>query len=47
MRTRTFDSHQKWTCDKLLPMLLPPGTRLTVVQGDGTSLTYVGAEDPA
>jgi SCP1.201-like deaminase len=45
--TRTFDSHQKWTCDKLLPMLLPPGARLTVVQGDGTSRTYVGAKDPA
>jgi hypothetical protein len=45
--TRAFDSHQKWTCDKLLPVLLPPGARLTVVQGDGTTLTYVGDKDPA
>jgi hypothetical protein len=44
--TRTFDSHQMWTCDKLLPVLLPPGARLTVMQGDGTARTYVGDRDP-
>ncbi|WP_442912764.1 DddA-like double-stranded DNA deaminase toxin [Kutzneria sp. CA-103260] len=44
--TRTFDWSKSWTCDKLLPTLLPPGASLTVVQPDGTTLTYVGEEDP-
>ena len=44
--TRSFDWWKSWTCDKLLATLLPPRARLTVVQPDGTTLTYVGEEDP-
>lgn len=32
--------------DKLLPTLSPPGARLTVVQGDGTTRTCLGEDDP-
>lgn len=43
---RKFDQRKLWTCDKLLATLLPPGARLTVVQADGSTLTYIGEEDP-
>jgi hypothetical protein len=44
--TRDFDRNKPWTCDKLLKVLLPPGARLTVHMPDGSTLTYVGEEDP-
>ncbi|MFC6092443.1 DddA-like double-stranded DNA deaminase toxin [Saccharothrix lopnurensis] len=31
-----------YTCDKLLPFLLQEGTTLTVVEDDGTRVTYRG-----
>jgi hypothetical protein len=43
---RKFDQRKLWTCDKLLATLLPPGARLTIVQADGSTLTYIGEEDP-
>lgn len=44
--TRDFDRNKPWTCDKLLKVLLPPGARLTVHMPDGSTLSYVGEEDP-
>jgi hypothetical protein len=43
----TLLHQQEWalTCDKMLPMYLPPGATLTVVEPDGTRRTYVGDED--
>jgi hypothetical protein len=45
----TLPHQQEWslTCDKMLPMYLPPGARLTVVEPDGRRRTYVGDEDDA
>jgi hypothetical protein len=44
--TRDFDRTKPWTCDKLLKVLLPAGARLTVHMPDGSTLSYVGEEDP-
>jgi SCP1.201-like deaminase len=44
--TRDFDRTKPWTCDKLLKVLLPPGVRLTVHMPDGSTLSYIGEEDP-
>jgi hypothetical protein len=43
----TLPHQQEWllTCDKMLPLYLPPGVTLTVVEPDGRRRTYVGDED--
>jgi hypothetical protein len=43
----TLPHQEEWalTCDKVLPMYLPPGAALTVVEPDGTRRTYVGDKD--
>ncbi|QWF85300.1 hypothetical protein HUW46_08754 [Amycolatopsis sp. CA-230715] len=42
--TRPFDQAQPYTCDRYLSQFLPPGSRLRVVQADGTVVTYTGKE---
>lgn len=43
--TRPFDVQQRYTCDRYLPSILPPGSRLRVVQPDGTIQVYEGDVD--
>lgn len=39
---RPFDRNDPFTCDKMLKWFLPPGATLTVVEHDGTAVTYQG-----
>jgi hypothetical protein len=36
------DEHEPLTCDKILKYFLPTGSTLTVVETDGTRITYRG-----
>ncbi len=38
--------HQRVTCDRHLAWFLPPGSELTVVEHDGTVVTYRGKGQP-
>jgi hypothetical protein len=41
---RPRDRHQPITCDRLLSWFLPEGAQLTVVEQDGTMVTYRGED---
>jgi len=39
---QSFKQAERFTCDKMLRWFLSPGARLTVIEHDGTRITYTG-----